>query len=81
MPSPRSSTAFDVEFGALLRERRLAIGMSQERLAGILGISFQQLQKYERGTNRMSLSRAVAACAALDVAIADLIPADQRKAA
>jgi transcriptional regulator with XRE-family HTH domain len=47
----------DVSIGSRLRLRRLAMGFSQETLARALGITFQQIQKYERGTNRIFASR------------------------
>jgi transcriptional regulator with XRE-family HTH domain len=47
----------DVHIGRRLRERRVSLGMSQSELAEKLGVSFQQVQKYERGTNRVSASR------------------------
>ena len=47
----------DVHIGRRLRERRMALGMSQAELAEGLGISFQQVQKYESGANRISGSR------------------------
>jgi transcriptional regulator with XRE-family HTH domain len=40
-----------------VRTRRLEIGMSQERLAELLGVTFQQVQKYEKGVNRIAVSR------------------------
>ncbi len=40
-----------------MRARRLELGMSQETLAGLLGITFQQVQKYEKGVNRIAASR------------------------
>ena len=43
----------DVRVGRLLRERRLERGISQERLGALLGVTYQQIQKYERGTNRI----------------------------
>ena len=43
--------------GARLRQVRLEHGLSQEKLAEMLGITFQQIQKYENGTNRLSVSR------------------------
>ena len=46
----------DVHVGSKIRERRLVLGMSQEALGDRLRISFQQLQKYERGANRVSAS-------------------------
>jgi len=47
----------DVHVGARIRTRRLLIGMNQERLAKALGLTFQQVQKYEGGANRVSASR------------------------
>jgi len=47
----------DVQVGARVRTRRLLIGMNQETLARGLGLTFQQVQKYEGGANRISASR------------------------
>ena len=47
----------DVHVGSRVRTRRLALGMSQEKLGAALGLTFQQVQKYEKGTNRISASR------------------------
>ena len=47
----------DVQVGARIRTRRLLIGMNQETLAQGLGLTFQQVQKYEGGANRVSASR------------------------
>ncbi|WP_313525126.1 helix-turn-helix domain-containing protein [Shinella sp.] len=47
----------DVFVGSRVRLRRLMVGMSQEALADRLGVTFQQVQKYEKGTNRISASR------------------------
>ncbi len=47
----------DLHVGSCVRMRRLTIEMSQEKLADGLGITFQQVQKYEKGTNRISASR------------------------
>ena len=52
--------------GRRIRERRLMLGMSQEKLAEALGMSFQQVQKYEKGANRISAGVLVAAAEALD---------------
>ncbi len=51
-PSP-----IDVHVGSRIRLRRTLMGMSQERLGEALGLTFQQVQKYERGTNRVGASR------------------------
>lgn len=47
----------DVYVGSRVRLRRTMLGMSQEKLGELLGLTFQQVQKYERGTNRVSASR------------------------
>jgi transcriptional regulator with XRE-family HTH domain len=47
----------DRHVGARVRMRRMLIGMSQEKLGESLGLTFQQVQKYEKGTNRISASR------------------------
>jgi transcriptional regulator with XRE-family HTH domain len=47
----------DVYVGARLRMRRVMLGMSQSKLGELLGVTFQQIQKYEKGVNRISASR------------------------
>ena len=59
----------DVHVGMRLRQRRTLLGMSQERLAQAFGVSFQQVQKYERGANRISASRLHLLTKTLDVPI------------
>jgi transcriptional regulator with XRE-family HTH domain len=49
----------EADIGARVRAARLVAGLSQEALADHLGITFQQVQKYEKGTNRVSVSRLV----------------------
>ncbi len=63
---PRKSQIADKKLGAMVRQRRLEIGMSQERLAEIIGVTFQQIQKYEKGANRIAASRLFDIIAALD---------------
>jgi len=57
LPSP-----VDVHVGARIRQRRTVLGMSQEKLGDALRLTFQQVQKYERGTNRVSASRLYDLC-------------------
>ena len=57
MMSPKAPGALDRYVGNRMRVRRLEVGMSQEKLGEALGITFQQVQKYEKGTNRVSISR------------------------
>ncbi|AYV49692.1 transcriptional regulator [Caulobacter flavus] len=47
----------DVHVGACVRRRRKSLGLSQDKLADAVGLSFQQIQKYERGDNRISASK------------------------
>ncbi len=53
----KSPNPIDKHVGSRVRMRRVLIGMSQERLGGALGLTFQQVQKYEKGTNRIGASR------------------------
>ncbi|KAF0675396.1 helix-turn-helix domain-containing protein [Profundibacterium mesophilum] len=60
----------DVHVGKRVRHRRWTIGMTQQQLAERVGIKFQQIQKYETGTNRVSASRLWDIAEALDVPVA-----------
>jgi transcriptional regulator with XRE-family HTH domain len=55
----KSTGSIDKEVGSRVRMRRISIGMSQEKLGDMLGLTFQQVQKYEKGTNRISVARLV----------------------
>lgn len=55
--SPRKSNPVDEHVGSRVRLRRMLLGMSQEKLGESLGLTFQQVQKYEKGTNRIGASR------------------------
>ncbi len=59
----------DVHVGARLRQRRKLLGMNQTKLGSSIGLTFQQVQKYEKGTNRISASRLYALSGTLDVPI------------
>jgi ribosome-binding protein aMBF1 (putative translation factor) len=63
-PSP-----IDVHVGSRIRLRRTLMGLSQERLGEALGLTFQQVQKYERGVNRVGASRLFDLSRVLDVPI------------
>lgn len=56
-PDHNSPDPIDIHVGSRIRSRRLSLDISQGNLGEILGITFQQVQKYERGTNRVSASR------------------------
>ena len=64
-----NNNAVDVHVGKRVRLRRTLLGMSQEQLGASLNITFQQVQKYERGANRISASRLWDICQILDVQI------------
>ena len=59
----------DVHVGSRVRLRRMMIGMSQEKLGEKLGLTFQQVQKYEKGTNRIGASRLHRMAEILDVPV------------
>ncbi len=59
----------DVHVGSRVRLRRTLVGMSQEKLGEAIGLSFQQLQKYERGSNRIGASRLFDLARVLDVPV------------
>jgi len=56
-PEARTPNVVDLHVGGRVRMRRKMLGMSQEALADALGLTFQQVQKYERGANRVSASK------------------------
>jgi transcriptional regulator with XRE-family HTH domain len=53
----KNANPVDVQVGSRVRLRRMLIGMSQERLGELLGLTFQQVQKYEKGMNRIGAGR------------------------
>jgi len=74
-PAPKSAEDADRFAGQMVRACRQARGISQEALADKIGVSFQQVQKYERGDNRISISRLVKIAQALSANPGDFIPA------
>jgi len=65
-PNPRSATPLDLEIGQRVKLARKVLGWSQQQLGDASGITFQQIQKYERGHNRISASRLVEIAKALN---------------
>lgn len=63
----------DIAIGARMRLRRKSLGISQGVLSDRVGVSFQQIQKYERGANRVSGSMLVAIASALDTTVGWLV--------
>src|SRR5215831_16488651 len=71
--SPKSPDAYDAVVGRNIRFTRLAKGLPQSGLARGLGVTFQQVQKYESGTNRVGVGRLVRIAQALDVPVMALL--------
>jgi transcriptional regulator with XRE-family HTH domain len=59
-----------------MRERRLELHMGQTGIASILGVSFQQIQKYEKGMNRVSAARLFDICKVLNVPLSSMFERD-----
>jgi transcriptional regulator with XRE-family HTH domain len=68
----RKTNAVDVSIGARIKMRRLEVGMSQQELGEALGVSFQQIQKYEKGVNGVRGSRMEQIAEALGVSVSFL---------
>lgn len=72
MENKKKPNPTDVHVGSRIRLRRNMLGMSQEKLGETLGITFQQIQKYEKGTNRVGASRLQAISEVLGVPVSFL---------
>ena len=72
----KSTTSHDIEVGQRIRARRMAQGMSQTELSNLLGVTFQQVQKYEKGVNRVGAGRLTKIAAALRVPVSELLGDD-----
>ncbi len=79
--SARSATHTDLLIAERLRVKRTELGVSQQALAALVGVTFQQVQKYEKGSNRVSASRLLEIARALDVPITYFFEPFQRVAA
>ena len=66
---PGIPNPIDIHVGSRIRLRRTLLGFSQEKLGDAIGLTFQQVQKYERGTNRVGASRLYDLSRVLDVSI------------
>ncbi len=82
MPRIRSQTPdpTDLHVGARVRAERVRRGLSQSALANAIGVTFQQVQKYERGANRISASMLLRIANSLDVRVAELFPGREASA-
>jgi transcriptional regulator with XRE-family HTH domain len=74
-----STADLDTAIGAKLRELRGARDMTQTQLGDAIGVTFQQVQKYEKGANRLSLSRAAILAERLGVSPVDFLPEEMRR--
>ncbi|MDQ1155019.1 helix-turn-helix domain-containing protein [Brevundimonas sp. SORGH_AS_0993] len=74
--TPRSVDAVDVAVGERIAARRIALGLSQTALADRIGVSCQQVQKYEGGRNRISAARLHSLALALDLPISAFFPVE-----
>lgn len=72
MPKTLRVTDIDKKVGQRIRTARLQANISQESLGKAMGLTFQQIQKYEKGVNALSPTRLVALCKVLDVSLAYL---------
>jgi len=72
---------FDQELGRRIRAHRLRLGYSQEKLGAMLGLTFQQVQKYEKGTNRVSSGRLIEIAKLLDVHPMELLDEERQSGA
>lgn len=70
----RSATALDVEIGQRLKKARIRVGLTQTDLAQAAGLTFQQIQKYEKGDNRIAISTLARMRPVLGIEAADLLP-------
>ncbi len=69
MATKSRATPIDAHVGRRLRLRRTLLGMNQSALGQAVGLTFQQIQKYERGANRIGSSRLYQFCQVLDVPV------------
>ena len=74
--APKTPDKTDIEVGRLIRLQRLARSLSQTELANEIGVTFQQVQKYEKGANRISMGRLIRVGRALEVNVSYLLGAD-----
>ena len=78
---PKPPNPVDRHIGSRVRMRRIMLGMSQEKLGEGLGLTFQQIQKYEKGTNRIGASRIQQISEILQVPVSFLFEGSPRSSA
>ena len=72
-PMSEHEKQLDIAIGRSVTDRREAVGMTQRRLGEAIGVTFQQVQKYETGKNRIAASKLVLAAKALKCDVAELV--------
>lgn len=72
-PGRPAVSKVDVTIGINLRRIRKQFNLSQIELGNLLGVSFQQIQKYEQGVNRLTISRALDMCRVLHLSIGEFV--------
>lgn len=72
VPSPKVASETDRQIGSTIRARREKKGLTQAQLGKAIGVTFQQVQKYERGVNRVAAATLLSCAEALDCSVADL---------
>ena len=75
----KAPNPIDKHVGSRVRMRRMMLSMSQEKLGDALGLTFQQVQKYERGANRVGANRLARIAAVLDVSVTEFFESVRTK--
>ncbi|MEL6323370.1 MAG: helix-turn-helix transcriptional regulator, partial [Pseudomonadota bacterium] len=76
MPYDSDDVNIDKVIGERIRERRISMGLTQDQIGDALGISYQQVQKYETGTNRVSASRLFEIACLLEAPVSNFFPGE-----
>lgn len=69
----QADTILNQQIGLRIRQQRIRLGLTQAQLGAVLGVTFQQIQKYEKGINSLSVTRLLAVAAALDIPLSHLL--------
>ena len=69
----QNDNLLNTEIGKVLRDLRLSAGMTQSKVANYIGVTFQQVQKYEKGTNALSITKFVRFCNLFEISATKLL--------
>jgi len=69
----QNDNLLNIEIGKVLRDLRLTAGMTQQKVANYIGVTFQQVQKYEKGTNALSITKFVRFCNLFEISATKLL--------